>query len=141
MSQPPAPIPQVPEAPFGYREGGPTRILAMSERQAQIDADLARIRAKALARPKTGQVADGPDGLMITHPVLFMAALDRQIKAVELGLKVGKEAYELERVRAYLAEMSDIVGRRIAQLDPAVHAELIGDLEALNARYLVGSDG
>lgn len=102
------------------------QVTDLVRRQAAIDRDISLLRDFSVT----------PDGKRVKAPVIFAAALDKQQRALEFGLKIAREVYDVERMRGYLAGVADIIRTRIADVDPELHKAILGDLEALNARYM-----
>jgi chorismate mutase len=132
-------LPDVPP-PFGLHSTANQRIGALNERRMQLGKDLARLRRHALKAPTRGAPADDEDGMTIAHPVLFAAALDRQMRLLDLDLKVHQEVYDVDRVREYLHRLSTTVIARILDADPDLGAALLDDVKALNAEFNIGGD-
>lgn len=99
-------------------------------RLSAVDMDVARLRAYATVPDPMA-----PDGIRIKFPLIYDRALQHSMRALELNMKIGQQLYDLDRVRAYVQRLGEIVNDRLANVAPEVIEEIAADIDQLNADF------
>lgn len=113
----------------------PVVVVDHLSRLSAIDFDIARMRAYSLIKDPAA-----PGGFRIKFPVIYQQSIALAQKALEQNIRIGKELYDLERVRKYVTSLGEIVHRHLAHLDPAIIEAIADDIEALNQDFVAPVD-
>jgi hypothetical protein len=80
-------------------------------------------------------VVTGPDGKeKVRNPVAMDSSIKRRLEIVNTFLAVFREVYDLQRMREFYQEITDIIVEEIHPLDPAVSERILIRLKELNDR-------
>lgn len=123
------------------------RLGDLAGQKSRIQAELDRAQRYAVRKPDPREkrqvelAAENPDGLTIVNPVYHLAMIDRMIRFLNLDLEVHQQVYDVDRAKEYLQRVAALVGAKLAQLDPAIAAELAEEFKALNREFSIGAGG